>query len=272
MRLLALCAVAACGACSTTTFAEPRILVSPYLALYQVRGEIGMQSPAPVPGDPPVDNAPQTLRTFGQDHHREDVGVRADIGDGFAGVRIDYYKLDQGTSRAGVINDDWGNLLAGDTVSMEVEMDELRIGYLEPVGTVRTTWRDRPLTFRGALGGTFLYRSMDMRASTVDEQRTQNAEIEGDVVAISGRMRAAWHDFAFDVDYSISPELTLDGDFEGLIQDLELRGSWTIPMHDVTFSAAYRWSAFEASGRSGSFAYDADLTIDGFQFGVSVTF
>jgi hypothetical protein len=76
--------VAACflTACSST-LAEPRLLVSPYYALYQLRGEVGMQS---APGAGPVqDNAPRTLRAFGHDHRRGDVGVRGNLGGGFGG-------------------------------------------------------------------------------------------------------------------------------------------------------------------------------------------
>lgn len=272
MRLLAALSVACLlGACSSTTFAEPRILVSPYMAVYQLRGDIGMQS-QPLPGGPLQDNAPQSMRTFGQDHYREDVGVRADIGDGFAGVRFDYYRLDMNTSQTGVLDADWGRLLSGDEVRMRATMDELRVGYLESLLTSRTTWRDHPLTLRLAAGGVFAYRSMDLHASTADSSRTQNAEIEGDVIYAAARFRAGWRDWAFDADYAISPELVLNGDFEGVLHDLELRGSYTMPLHDVTFFAGWRFSTMEASGSADGFAYDADLTIDGFQFGLAVTF
>ncbi len=264
-------AVVLLAACSTTTFAEPRILVSPYLALYQLRGDVGMQS-QPVPGGPLQDNAPQPLRTFGQDHHREDIGVRADIGDGFAGLRIDYYRLDQNTSKSGALGADWGRLLATDVVRMRAEMDELRIGLLEPITTVRATWRERPLTLRLAGGGVFAYRAMELRARTEDGVRTQNAEIDGDVLSLAARFRAGWRDWAFDVDYAISPEIVLGGDFDGVLQDLELRLGYTMPLHDVTFFGGYRLSTLEARGHADGFRYDADLTIDGFQLGVSVTF
>lgn len=263
--------VALLGACTSIVFAEPRILVSPYLAIYQLRGEVGVQS-APTAGAPNQDNAPQTMRTLGQDHHREDVGVRVDVGDGFGGVRFDYYKLDMGTARVGELGADWGNLLATDPVQLKAKMDELRISYLEPLGTLRTTWRERPLTLRAAIGGMFQYRNMRLDAKTEAGDRTQKVQIEGDIVGFSGRLRAAWQDFAFDADYSVSPEFELSGDLEGLMQDLELRASWNMALHDVTFFGGYRLSTFAAKGFAGTFAYDADLIIDGFQFGVTVTF
>ncbi|MFY9344074.1 MAG: hypothetical protein WAT39_16410 [Planctomycetota bacterium] len=266
-----LCLFALAGGCTSTVFAEPRILVSPYFTNYQVRGEVAVQSQQGLLG-PIVDNAPQPLRSFGQDHYRDDIGVRADIGDGFGGVRFDWFKLDQNSARPNVLGDDWGNLLATDLVRMQVEMDELRIGYVEPLATVRTTWRNQPLVLRGGLGGTFVWRDLVLRARTDDGVRAQNVGIDGEIVAIAGRFRASWRDFAFDADYEVSPQIVIGGDFEGLLQDLELRASWTMTQHDVTFFAGYRLSTFAAAGSAGGFAYDADLTIDGFQAGVSVVF
>lgn len=258
-------------ACSSTTFAEPRILVSPYMSVYQLRGAVGVQS-EPVPGGGLQDNAPQSLATFGQDHHHEDVGVRADIGDGFAGVRFDYYRLDMGTSKTGILDADWGRLLEGDEVRMSAAMDELRIGYLESLLTTRTTWRDQPLTLRLAGGGVFAYRDMKLYARTEDGARTQNVGITGDTIYAAVRFRATWRDWAVDADYAACPGLVLDGDFEDLLQDMEVRCSYTMPLHDVTFFAGYRYSTLQASGTADQFAYDADLKIDGFQFGVAVTF
>jgi hypothetical protein len=255
----------------TTTFAEPRVLVSPYLAVYRLRGDLGVQS-QPAPGDPLQDNAQVPLRTFGQDHFREDVGVRADIGDGFGGVRVDYYRLDQGTARTGMLENDWGRLLAGDTVQMRAAMDELRVGWLEPVLHVRTNWRDRPLQLKAALGGVFTHRDLELRTRTEDGSRTQNVQIDGDVVAAAMRLRATWRDFGVDFDYAISPNLSLGGDHEGVQQDAEARLSWTMPLHDVTFFTGYRYSRIEAEGTANGLGYDADLVVDGFQFGVTVTF
>jgi hypothetical protein len=272
MRLLAVL-VATClpSACTSTVMAEPLIFVSPYLALYQMRGDVGMQS-EPVPGQPLQDNPPQTMETFGQGHHREDVGVRTDIGDGFGGARIEYFQLDQGTADSGVLTSDWGRLLAGDQVSMEVHMEEVRLGYLEPLAKLETTWRDHPLSLRIAAGGVLAYREIDLRARTLDGVRSQNAEIEGDVFYPAARIRISWRDAALDVDYAISPNLVIDGDYDGVLQDVEARLSYTLAMRDVTFFGSYRYSTFPAEGKANGFAYEADLILDGFQLGVTVTF
>lgn len=247
------------------------MLVAPYLAMYQLRGDVGVQSEA-TPGGALLDNSPQSLRVFGQDHHREDVGVRVDIGDGFGGARIDYYRLDMNAPRGGVLGDDWGQLLAGDEVRMNASMDELRIGYHEPVLTLRTTWREQPLTVRFAVGGVFAYRDLDLAARTVDGTRSQSVEIQGDVLYLGARCRVGWRDVALDVEYAGSPEIVLGGDFDNYLQDVEIRLGYTLPLHDVTLFGAYRLSTFEAEGGTGRFAYDADLTLDGFQLGVALSF
>jgi hypothetical protein len=246
------------------------MLVAPYLALYQIRGQVALDSP--VSGGPPQENPPQDLRLFGQDHHREDYGIRVDIGDGFGGLRVDYYKLDQGSADPGVLEANWGALLQGDTVVMDVVMDEVRVGYVEPVIDYKTTWRDHPLSLKLAAGGVLAYRDMTLRAKTDDGQRHQNVNIGGDVFYPAARFRASWRDVGFDVEYAASPNLVIRGDFEGFQQDLELRATYTIPMRDVTFFAGYRYSDFRAESNAAGLPYDADLVLDGFNFGVVVTF
>lgn len=270
MRTLALavavCVVAGC----TTTMAEPRLLVSPYVAVYRLRGDIAMQS-EPTPGAV-QDNAAVDLREFGQQHYREDFGVRADFGDGFGGLRVDYYKLDQNTNDRGALANDFGALPATDVVRMNVEMDELRIGYLEPLWRWKTDWRERPFQLQFAAGAVFAHREMDLRAASLVSAREQKTEIEGDVVCPAARLRLGWRDFAIDADYAISPGFSLGGDFEGTLQDIEVRASYTVAMRDVTFFGGWRYSTLPAEGRAGNLAYDADLVLDGFQLGVTVTF
>jgi hypothetical protein len=78
-------------------------------------------------------------------------------------------------------------------------------------------------------------------------------------------------DLAVDVEYAISPGLAIRGDFGDLGQDLELRASYAIPSRDVTFFAGYRYSSLDASGGQDGVGYDADLKIDGFQLGLTVS-
>jgi len=270
MRTLALAAAAVLTAACSMTTAEPQLLVSPYLAVYQLRGDVAMQS-EPTPGNV-RDNATNDLRTFGQDRYREDFGVRVDFGDGFGGLRVDYYKLDQKSTASGALGSDFGALPATDVVSMNVEMDELRIGYLEPLFHVKSTFREKPFGARFAIGAVLAHRELDLRATSRTSGGQQRGEIEGDVAYPAARLRVGWREFAIDADYAISPDLTLGGDFEGTLQDLELRLSYTVPYREITFFGGWRYSTLPAEGRAGPFEYDADLVLDGFQLGVSVTF
>jgi hypothetical protein len=259
--------------CSPILLAEPQILVSPYLAVYQLRGDTSLQSPGANPGDPPQDNAPVPMRTFGQDRFREDVGVRADLGDGFAGARVDYYRLDMNTARRGELQNDWGTLLEDDEVGMSAKMDELRLGWLEPIYDLRTELQERPLRVRLAAGGVFAYRDLTLTGFTDDQTKAQKVGIDGNVLYGAVRARATWREVSFDIDYAISPELVVSGDFEGVQQDIELLASYQLPQRDIRLFAGYRYSTlFAKGGVTGNLRYDADLIIDGFQFGVSVTF
>lgn len=259
-----------CG-CSSTTFAEPRVEVSPYLAKYQVRGNTKMQS-QPVASGPVQDNSAQSMAQFGQERHDDDIGLRVDIGDGFAGLRLDYYMMDMYSTRYGTLDADWGQIDSGDLATMTVQMDELRIGYLEPVWSGATEWREQPLKVRVAVGGVLAHRAMDMRASSEDNLRQQHIKPKGDNVYPAVRIRAEWRDFAVDADYAISPRLTLGGDFTDTLQDFELRFTYSIPLRDVALFAAYRYSTLPSSGTSEGLAYENDLVLDGFQFGLRVVF
>ena len=270
MRLPFAIAFAGLLASCTTTFAEPRLLVTPYLAVYRLHGDVGMQS-SPTPGTL-QDNAAQSLRTFGQNKFSEDFGLRADLGDGFAGLRVDYYRLDQSTPRSGVLGADWGRLATGDQVQMNATMDEVRAGWLEPVWSHRTMYRDKPLQLRFAAGGVLTHRDMTMRATTTDGVRSQRLGISGNTAAIAARMRVTWRDVNFDLDYALSPNLVISGDYGKVQQDVEARLGYTLPLHDVTFFGGYRYSRIRANGGNDGFGYDADLVLDGWQFGITVTF
>ena len=278
MRLLALllATLILCG-CASTALADPVIHVSPYLAIYELRGKSGMQS---VTGGGPggtspilQNNATQAMRRFGQDRSRDDVGIRADIGDGFGGIRAEYYRLDMNTTRSGTLEEDWGQLRAGDEVNIYAEMDELRVGFIEPLSEVLTEYRDDELRLKFGAGGLFATRQMSLHGKESSNTRTQNLEINGDLIYLALRAQATWRDFSFDVDYAIAPELlALSGDFEDLTHDFEARISYQMPQRDMTIFAGVRYSEFAASGTTDGYGYKSDLTIDGFQLGVSATF
>jgi hypothetical protein len=269
--LVVLLAATLFSSCTSTVLADPALYVSPYLALYQLGGTTKMQSESE---GVTVDNPQQKLRSFGQDRHREDVGLRADIGDGFGGIRAEYYRLDMDTSRKGELAHDWGSLLQGDMVSVYAEMDEVRLGYLEPFADIRTEYRDEELRLQFAGGGIFATRSMTLQGrQDIPGTRAQDLTITGDVVYLAARARATWKQFAFDLDYAVAPEeFVLSGDVEDFSQDIEARLSYRLPQRDISFFAGLRYSTISASGDANGFRYDNEMTIDGFQLGFTVTF
>ena len=272
----ALLAVALTG-CTSTVLTEPIVHVSPYLALYRLRGDTKMQSEQPPGSGVIADNAALPLSSFGHDRTREDVGVRVDIGDGFGGLRADYYKLDMNTARSGVLTQDWGDLLTADLASIRAEMDELRLGYVEPLADTTVPWRGEDLQLRLGAGGVFATRRMKMRGREATNVATQDLEFSGDQVYAAVRAQATWQDITLDLDYAVSPEsFVIGGDVEDLSQDFEARVSYQLPHRDIRFFAGWRYSELAASGSAeglaGSYRFENDLVIDGIQLGVVVTF
>ena len=150
-------------------------------------------------------------------------------------------------------------------------MDELRLSWVEQITSIKTTLNDEDLTLSFAAGGQFTYRALNLRAKSDNDLRTQNVAIDGEMFAIANRMRVAWRDLFFDIEYAFSPDLTIQGDYTGFNQDFELRGNYAIPLRDITFFAGYRYSSLEADGTTQTLPYSADLQIDGFQFGMTIS-
>lgn len=258
--------------CTSTVLNEPIVHASPYLALYQLRGDTSLQSTTGQPGAP-QDNDSVSMDTFGHGRSREDVGLRLDVGDGFGGLRADYYKLDMDTSRSGVLANDWGQLRAGESVNLFAEMDELRLGYVEPLLDARTDWRDEELRLRLGAGGVLAIRDMNLRARETSNTRRQSVTFRGDVAYLALRAHAAWQDVELDLDYAIAPEsFAFGGDIEGVAQDLEARVSYRLPQGDMRFFAGYRLSEFSATADVDGLLAQSDLEINGLQLGFTVTF
>jgi hypothetical protein len=146
------------------------------------------------------------------------------------------------------------------------------LGWLEPILTARTNYREQPLVVKVAAGAQLAHRDLTYGASTLDGARSQKVDIDGDIAFAALRVRATWRSFGVEGDYAISPGLALGGDYENLQQDLEMRVTYNLPLYDVTFFAGFRYSQLQAEGRVDGFGYDADLSIDGYQFGVTLVF
>jgi hypothetical protein len=259
-------ALASCGSFPTPN--DPRVHLSPYFAKYRLRGDVAMQNN---PGTGPENNASQSIDSLGQGHHGDDVGLRADIGDGFSGIRIEYYRLDLGPSGSGALSDELGALQTGDVAAAEPRMDEWRLGWSQSVLDGQVAWRGNPVRVQGAAGATWANRDMDLDIRTTDGLRSQNVDLGGDAFYGTALVRATMRQVSLDVSYSLCPWLQ-SGDWDGLAHDFETRLSYAVPFQDVTLFAGYRWSTFQGEGTRGGLRHEADFVLDGFQLGVTVTF
>lgn len=258
--------LAGCG--SFPFSSEPRALLTPYFAKYRLRGDVAMQND---PGSGLQSNAAQSTQAFGLGDSEDDFGLRADVGDGFAGLRLDWYHLDHGTTDSGVLGDDYGALLAGDTARMRAHMDEWRLSLMPSVLHTESRYQGEPLGLDVALGAVAANRDLSMRATTTDLLRTQGLDVEGNAFYGAVRARVTVQRFSLDAEYAFSPGLTT-GDFEGTQHDLEARLAYSVPYQDVSLFAGYRYSILQTEGQQDGFGWDGDLTLDGLQVGVSVTF
>lgn len=261
-------ALAACESFPVPT--DPRVHVSPYYAHYRLRGDVAMQSN---PGTGPEDNAAQSLDALGQGHHADDAGVRADIGDGFSGIRVDYYQLEMGPRGSTTLTDEFGSIPTGATAQAQPKMDEWRLSLTHEVYATKMRWRQDPIDMRFGLGGTWANRRMDVdvRGSDLLGSYAQKLDFGGDVFFGAARFRATLGQVSLDVEYALSPDLQT-GEWDDVQQDFETRLSYAVPFQDVTVFAGWRYATLDGSGSAGGLGYDADMTIDGYQFGVTVTF
>lgn len=261
-------AFAACESFPVPT--DPRVHVSPYFAHYRLRGDVAMQSN---PGSGAVSNDAQSLDALGQGHYADDVGVRADVGDGFSGIRVDYYQLEMGPRGSTTLTDGFGAIPAGATAQAQPKMDEWRLSLTQEVYATKMRWRQDPIEMRFGLGGTWANRRMDMdvRGSDTASSYQQGVDFSGDVFFGAARYRATLGQVSLDVEYAISPDLQ-SGDWDEISQDFETRLSYAVPFQDVTVFAGWRYSTLDGSGSDGGLRQDADMTLDGYQFGVTVTF
>ncbi|GAB4138344.1 MAG: hypothetical protein Fur0037_04020 [Planctomycetota bacterium] len=262
------------GCSPLPTLAEPRIQIAPYLSEYKLRGKTAMDT-----FDPAVPsltrNAQAELTDFGVGDHEDDFGIRGDIGNGFAGLRVDYYRMSASTSRRGTLPDGWGSLEADDLAGMSTTMDEFRVGYAHELVTAEFDAGDlENIGLRLAPGVVLAHRSMSLRAYEETKTRAQALHAaDAGVVYPSLRARLSFRNFALDAEYAISPGgFDFGGDFRGLKQDFETRLSYEFEMHDVEMFVGFRRSEFEINGLEGDQNFSGDFVLDGVQVGIRVGF
>ncbi len=271
MRALPTLALLLATACSTTTFAEPRFQLSPYIAVHRLTGDASAATPGSG-GGPATANAAQPLSAFGQGDREQDLCYRFDVGDGFAGVRVDWYRLGIGGDAGRPLDDGYGAYVAGDEASMRASMDEWRLGYVESFASKRTMLWDRPLALHAGAGGVFASRDLSLTARRDGDGLVERSSFDGENVYAALRLGARWQGFALDAEYALCPDLAVAGDVDGWLHDLELRAGWALPYIDVTIFAGYRLATLEASTTDAGARRAADLQLDGWLLGVSVSF
>jgi hypothetical protein len=260
--------VALLAAACTTTFAEPRFQLSPYVAVHRLRGDAGAATPG-TGGGPATANAPQPLSRFGQGERGDDLCWRFDVGDGFAGARVDWYRLGIDGDDGSALGDGYGAFAAGDVATMRARMEEFRVGYIESVASTRLSLQDRPLTLRVGAGAVLASRDLSLTARRATDGAAERSSFDGENPYAALRLGARWRDVALDAEYALCPGLAIGGDVDGVLHDLELRAAWTLPYYDVTLFAGWRLATIEAAAAGGR---TADLTLDGWLLGVSVSF
>lgn len=222
-------------------------------------------------GGPIVDNPSMDIQTFGIDDEETDVGLRIEVGDGLSGVSVDFIDLENESNTSGTLTDDWGNMMAGDSVNTRLHMSNLRLRWL--LGH-RFALDDSEVWEAGVgLGPMLAHRRLRMTVSEVTGLRAQKMEVEDDgQVYLAARGQVSWSNLALTADYAISDDWNFGGEFDGTQQDLEVMISYTTYDGRLALFGGYQYSAFPASGSEGPFDFDADFTLDGYLFGLTIIF
>ncbi len=222
-------------------------------------------------GGPIVDNPSMDIQTFGIDDEETDLGFRLEVGDGLSGVSVDFIDLRNESNTSGTLTNDWGNMMAGDTVNTSLHMSNLRLRWLFG----HTFAVDDSQVWRAGLGlGPMLtHRRFRMTVSEVSGLRSQKMEFHDDgQVYVAARGRVSWNSVDLTVDYAVSEDWNFGGEFDGTQQDLEVMLSYTTNNGRMALFGGYQYSEFPASGNEGPFDFDADFTLDGYLFGLTIIF
>ncbi len=256
------------GACSLPGLTSPRFYLEPQWSLLELRGDTSMQSTS---SGSVVDNPAIDAREFGLDHHAGNWGVKVSVGDDFSGFDASYLNVENTNTRRGTLPADWGDMRTGDRALMNVTGDEWRLAYF---GEVWDTEIKRDVTLRVAPGLALTHRDLKLEAKEeTSSTRRQVVHIAEEVTPYAAlRVRVAWRNFDLDVDYGINPDLHFGGDYDGVMQDYEVRGRYRLEDQDLAFVAGYRHSDITASGSEGGLRWETDFAFEGWFFGVRFGF
>lgn len=238
---------------------EPRITLVPQVALLEFRGDSKLG----------VGASPVRLAQLGLGDRDEDYGGMVRVGDGFSGFDFAVQHIENKSADTGVLTAPWGNLPGGATVRTQVDGLELRLRYIAGI----FDWEsDEGIRIEAGAGATAGYREYSFKADDFGSN-AQRLDIQDEGMPyIASRARVSYLGVGFQADYAINPDLNLGGDIEGLTQDLELTLSYHFEDQDLKVLAGYRRSWVEADGFEGTSPYELDLTVDGYVFGLELTF
>lgn len=260
------------GCDTVPTLREPMLQIAPYLSEYRLRGTTTMDTGF---GSAAVRNTPQDLGTFGVGSHEDDFGIRGEVGDGFAGLRLDYYRMSAGASRREPLTSGWGQLAQDDLASMSTVMDEFRLGFAPEVLNQKFDFRQlENVQFRLAPAVIVAHRAMSLRANEFTKTRSQNLHATDHGVLYGGlRARLQYRNIALDVEYAYKPHgFDLGGDFKAPQQDLEVRLSYEFELHGIEAFVGFRRSELHVFGHEDDQEYSGDFVLDGLQLGVRMEF
>lgn len=249
-------------------FDHPQVTLIPQYVLLRVRGDSSMQS-ADGSGDI-INNSAIALSDMGLGDREEDVGGTIHFGDGFSGADLSYLRIDHETSTGQTLPTAYGAVRQGDVARPRFEMDEYRLRYAAAVFDHET---DSGVRIQLGPGVLLAHRNGELSLSEVGRERRQAAKFrDNGIVYLGARSRFGYRGFALQADYAINPDVTWGGDFDGVLHDLEVTGSFTFEDQALRLYAGYRRSDLDTSGTAGPFAYSSDVVLDGYVLGVGFTF
>ena len=106
---------------------EPRVILTPQLALLEIDGEGSQQS---FVGPTPTNNPEVDLQEVGLGERDDEFGAMVHIGDGFSGFDVAGTLFDQKSSATGTLSQNFGNLVAGDVINTTIDGFEVKARYI----------------------------------------------------------------------------------------------------------------------------------------------
>ena len=264
------------GGCSWLPgLADPELRIGPRMYLYRHEGEARMQS---VGQTAPENNPAMDVSRFGQLRRDEDYGGVLSLGDGFSGVEAQVQLVEIDDSKTGTLTTNFGAVPAGTEVNSNLEYDEYRLGYLaELYGYELEADEDDSILLQVGAGGELVHRNGDFEIfdplGVPGQRAEQRIRFRSDVTPyLRARGRATWREFSVQADWAFNPDVHFGGEFDGVMNDVEVVVRYLIETQDISLLAGYRWSQLPMSGVEGDLRFDADFWVEGYVLGIDVLF